>query len=227
MSTDVVSFEAGQKLDGRVICGAKTQAGHPCKRNPARGRTRCKKHGGATPRGLALPQTKHGKFSDHMPTRLLANYEAALSDPNLLSVREEMAALTARQAELLSNLDAAAGPAIWREAVKSWRAFTRARVSGDVEGMHGAAADLDAILLGRVDWSVWAELRDTFEGRRRLAETERKLLEAHSATMTADQALLVVASLTDAVREHVKDQRARSAIADAIERAIGQSEIRI
>ena len=43
-------------------------------------------HGGTTPRGLALPQTRTGRFSKDLPTRLLANYQAAPADPEMLAL---------------------------------------------------------------------------------------------------------------------------------------------
>jgi hypothetical protein len=44
-------------------CGAKTRAGTPCERFPVPGRTRCKLHGGASPRGVAHPRFQHGVYS--------------------------------------------------------------------------------------------------------------------------------------------------------------------
>ena len=35
-----------------TICGAKTRSGGPCQQHPIRGGTRCRMHGGATPRAL-------------------------------------------------------------------------------------------------------------------------------------------------------------------------------
>ncbi|WP_454921385.1 HGGxSTG domain-containing protein [Actinomyces naeslundii] len=36
-----------------TICGAKTRSGKPCQQHPIRGGTRCRMHGGSTPRALA------------------------------------------------------------------------------------------------------------------------------------------------------------------------------
>jgi hypothetical protein len=52
------------------ICGAKTRAGHPCKR-PAGwgtdhvGSGRCRMHGGASVKGVEHPNFKHGRRSKH------------------------------------------------------------------------------------------------------------------------------------------------------------------
>jgi hypothetical protein len=41
-----------------------------------KGRSVCYHHGGTTPTGLASPNTKHGRYSDHMPPPLAARHEA-------------------------------------------------------------------------------------------------------------------------------------------------------
>ncbi|WBL18504.1 HGGxSTG domain-containing protein [Citricoccus sp. NR2] len=42
-------FAAGQTVNGRTICGARKKNGEPCGAHPARGATRCRRHGGASP----------------------------------------------------------------------------------------------------------------------------------------------------------------------------------
>ena len=53
-------------------CGAKTRAGSPCKRRPARGRTRCRLHGGASRRWWNHPRFKHGKYSKYSANRIIS-----------------------------------------------------------------------------------------------------------------------------------------------------------
>ena len=60
----------GPLWDGKR-CGAKTRAGHPCKKAALKGRERCRNHGGAStgPRTeegrarIAAAQTKHGRLT--------------------------------------------------------------------------------------------------------------------------------------------------------------------
>ena len=88
---------------GRV-CGAKTRQGNPCQRSPARGRTRCRLHGGATPRGRASPHFKTGKYSSLLPDRLIGRYEEGQAAADLRSLRSEIALLQVRIIELLGQL---------------------------------------------------------------------------------------------------------------------------
>jgi hypothetical protein len=95
-------------------CGAKTRNGPPCRRPPLAGRTRCRLHGGASLAGIASPHFKHGRRSRYLrelPGVLKTGYKAALNDPDLLSLKEEVALLTARMIQLLGRLERADGPA--------------------------------------------------------------------------------------------------------------------
>src|SRR4051794_12837534 len=79
---------------------------------------RCRLHGGLTPRGLANVNTRTGRYSRDLPTRVLARYESALADPELLSVRDDVALLQGaitdvmaevKEAETSPDLDAILG----------------------------------------------------------------------------------------------------------------------
>jgi hypothetical protein len=97
----------GAAPGGRQLCGAKTRGGGTCRKPPLAGRTRCRLHGGATPVGIGSPHWKHGKRSrylKHLPQVMEAGQKAALGDPELLSLKDELALLSARIAELLSSL---------------------------------------------------------------------------------------------------------------------------
>ena len=82
------------------LCGAKTRQGTPCARRPARGRKRCRLHGGATPRGRASPHFKTGEYSKFLPDRVIGRYEAAETDLHLRSLRQDIAILQVRIREL-------------------------------------------------------------------------------------------------------------------------------
>lgn len=64
-------------------------------------------HGGSTPRGMALPQTKHGRYSKDLPTRLLSRYEEAVSDPELLNLSAEIALIDAMTRDVMESLEIA------------------------------------------------------------------------------------------------------------------------
>jgi len=69
-----------------------------------RGRTVCLAHGGRTPRGAASPHFKTGRYSRSLPGHLVADYERALHDPKLLSLRNEIAVNEAMLVTVLQQL---------------------------------------------------------------------------------------------------------------------------
>lgn len=205
-------------------CKAKSKTtGKRCRQRPAPGFDVCRVHGGATPRGLASPNLKHGRFSKSLPARLMASYEAALEDPTLLSTRGDIAVLVARQEDLLQRVDSGEAGLLWRQAREEWKEFKTALAAGDQPTSRAAMAQLDELLgRGAADYAAWHELARVTEQIRRLRETERKLLEAHQATMTAEQLGLLIGALTHAVRSHVRDARVLDAIGRDIERLVAQ-----
>jgi hypothetical protein len=55
-------------------CGAKTRQGGRCRNRPMINRQRCRMHGGASPRGLASPHFKHGRYTRDWLTLLVGWY---------------------------------------------------------------------------------------------------------------------------------------------------------
>ena len=86
-------------------CRAKAKgSGQRCNR-PARANGVCYIHGGASPAGLAHPSTKTGRYSKHLPTRLLAQFGASLVDPDLLNLRSEIALVDTSIADVIGQHD--------------------------------------------------------------------------------------------------------------------------
>lgn len=86
------------------------RSGARCKKAAMKGRTVCRAHGGATPRGIASPHLQHGRWSKDLPTQLARRYEAAVEDPDLLSLRDEIALVDTQISVLLAISDVASAP---------------------------------------------------------------------------------------------------------------------
>src|SRR3712207_2291629 len=114
-------------------CGAKTRDGDPCKNAPVTGRTRCRMHGGKQPVGIARHGTTHGKYSAHLPTRMLATYEQAKADPELLALRDEIALADSRLTELLAQVDTGESGATWKATFNALQDFKRANQRKDAD----------------------------------------------------------------------------------------------
>lgn len=206
-------YASGQVVDGRAICGAKTRSGKPCMQRPVTDRTRCRMHGGASPRGLAHPSTTHGRFSKDLPTRLLADYEAARTDPDLVAVREELAVLAARELDLMRTVDSGESGQLWATLRAGWEQYEKAVAARDADAMGAALRTIGATIeRGASDRAVWNELRDTMEARRRLAETERRRLVDLRQMITSERAMLLMTGLVASVQRHIEDRDALARI---------------
>lgn len=213
--------------ENRQRCGAKTRSGKPCRQWAVAGRDRCRMHGGTAPRGLAHPSTQHGRFSKDLPTRLAADYEAALRDPELLALREEMALVQAREADLVRRVSTAEAGASWETARKAMAQFRAAQRADDAISAAAALRTLETALGdGAEDYAAWDELLKTIEARRKLADTERRRLEALEQSFNRQQGLLLVGALQDAVRRHVTDQGTLSAIGIELGRILANGSVR-
>ena len=73
----------------------------PCRAKVMLGRTTCYHHGGKSLVGPAVNTYRSGRHSRYLPVRMAAKYQEAEHDPELLSLRDEIALVDARLADLL------------------------------------------------------------------------------------------------------------------------------
>jgi hypothetical protein len=206
-------------------CTAKSkQSGEQCKRHASIGRTVCAIHGGKIPRGHALPQTTHGRYSKHLPTRMLANYVQSRDDPEMLALSNEIALIDSRTLDLLNRVDSGESGAIWRDLQATYKELREANQAGDVATARQLLLDLGSLITkGHADYAAWVDVRLLIEQRRKLVESERKRLVDMQQMITAEQAMLLISRLHDTVMRHVDDPGARAAIADDLGRLTLQS----
>lgn len=178
---------------------------HPCTQ-PALENGRCYWHGGASLKGIAHPNFKHGGNSKYMPARLLERYQRSLDDPNLIELRDQMALLDARLSDLLTRVDHGEAATHWAEMRKAWKAYRRALAGGKDEKIAEAFRALeDAIEEGYLDSAAWTEVREILEQRRKLADTERRRIVDLKLMVPVEEATAAIAAMTRAFREEVKD----------------------
>lgn len=196
----------------RRICGAKTRSGKPCQNRPmANGR--CRMHGGSTPNGFGLPQTKTGRYSKYLPGRMLEHYADAINDPELLNLRQEIALAEARITDLLSRVDSGESGELWQETREAWNRFREAHYAGLTDDEMEAVDELDYLLRrGQADYAVWHEVMVMIEQRRKLVESERRRLVDMQQMITAEQAMALVSAIIDTVRRNVSDRDTLAAI---------------
>jgi hypothetical protein len=195
-------------------CEARSkQTGERCRRHATPGRAVCYYHGGRTPRGFGLPHTKTGWHSRDLPTRLGARYEEAQQDPTLVELRDELALLDARIADVLQRVDTGESGEIWERLHTEMAAFTTAERARDAKTMAQHLQTMRHLIQhGLGDSAAWGEVYTLIEHRRRVADSERRRLVDLHQMLSVEQAMLLVAQLAAIVRTHVQDRQVLAAI---------------
>lgn len=205
------------------ICGAKlrNKPGRFCQKPPADGRTRCRLHGGETPRGIASPHFRTGYMSSQLPARLMARMEAAMNDENLQSLRKDIAFVSARIDDTLQRLiDDHEAQTLWQKLLLLRDEFNTA--TSDQQRGQLVMQMFELIALAEKELAVFDEAHKLIDQRADLIkkETERQLKLSQNVTM--DQVTVYFRSLTTAVRMHV-DQTTLGLIYDEFERINNRS----
>ena len=185
-------------------CTAHKRDGSLCRQAAVRHRTKCRLHGGKTLVGAASGQYRHGRYSKVLPVRLAAKYHEALHNPQLLSVRDDIAACESRLADLFSRVDSGESGATWEALGTAHRAFEGAMAGGDTAAMGTALATMRSLIqAGRADYEAWADIHQTWETRCKLTMTETKTLVAMQHMISAQQLDVYLGVLTDALQNAI------------------------
>lgn len=212
----------------------------PCARN-ANETGRCIIHGGASPRGVAHYNHQGKGTSVVLPTRMLQDYERARTNPDRLSLEDEIAELRAMKADCWRQLEQNAGMAVadvkaavaalskaYDQALVAQRS-TNAEKFAEALGQMGDARDALKVAMGPVaameaakaqvaDLNIKVEKLLRAENNRNFDERGMISLE----TALADRHALVMMFL-GAVMKHVGD----GATQKAIRRTVGNEYARL
>jgi hypothetical protein len=162
-------------------CAHNRPDGTFCERWPLNGKKRCKRHGGAAPVGVQNGRWVTGRYSKYLPPRLQERYQFALSDPTMLSVRDDIALLDARLEDLLRRADTGEAGKIWQRLKQQKAEMLQARSRKDPEGVQAALQSIMVLIdHGFGDHLTWEDIRSTVLDRNRLVRSEsRRLVDAH------------------------------------------------
>lgn len=132
---------------------------------------------------------------------------ASMKDPNVISVRSELGLVDARIMDLVKDLAVAQYSNSWHSTLTDELVRLRLELSGqeiDVENALLAIDDAETALAQRdADAQAWSSILDAIETRRKLVDTERRLLEAHQASVDVNQMRAILLHVLTAMREHV------------------------
>lgn len=93
----------------------------------------------------------------------------------------------------------------------------------DIALIDSRIGELVATLVDTPSPDTWEAITELTEQRRKLVETERKRLVDMQQMITAEQAAVLVAALTDAVRRHVHDADTLAKISAEFDHILGHT----
>jgi hypothetical protein len=213
-----------EPIPGR--CGAKlkftgTGPENPlkyCKNWPSKkfGGDRCQKCGaGVKNSGIANASFKHGSYSKHLPTRMQADVQDALNDPELISLRGAIAVTKSREIDLFKRVDTGEAGAIWRSLQSINKDFQKARAAADPVKMQECLEEQSRLIgKGLSDSAAWSEIHQTIEQRRKLVDSELKRVQALQIYVDASQVQTMMVAFIQQLNEvfETKEQRSKAMI---------------
>jgi predicted Zn-dependent protease len=180
-----------------------------------------------TPRGDDLPQTTHGRYSKHIPTRIVKDYEGVVDDPDRLNVDHEIGLVTARLMDVLKRVDSGESGRLWATLRATYDEAQEAQRMGEQDRARALLRDVGVLIKqGQGDWAAWDEAMRLADRRVKYVEAETRRQDKMRQYVTEDQARLFYRALIMAVREHVPDNGTRTAIMDTIAQITGEREPR-
>jgi hypothetical protein len=217
-------ISSGKPHDRQRACGAKTRSGGTC-RQPAMPNGRCRLHGGKTPGGVASPHFRHGRYSKYLPKHLQADDRRVRSDPELVSVRDELALIALRKLELVKRLSRPLPP--WNRAVAAFRDYESALESGNAERVAESLEALRLVLTEGADAHAayertWNQLRELVQEKGKLSQVESKRMAVVAGYVSVTQLVAVLTAVLSEVKERVRDRVALQAIQNRVDQLMGE-----
>lgn len=177
-------------------------------------------HGGKSPRGLASPNYRHGRYSRSLPTGLLERYQAAVIDPELLNLTEDIGAMDAILSQVAGRLASGETGQWIQQLVAKRERIIDLFDSGQTLRAHEELGKLFRIIDdGATQSAAEKEFAALLDKRRKLVESERKRRVEMGALVTVEEAMLMISTFIETVKLHVRDNNTLIAIAEDFERA--------
>ena len=187
---------ANASLNGWRCASMAKQTRQRCVNVAEVGMLGCKTHGGAQLTAAASPQYRDGSRSQALPLRLQAQYQAAMQDPDLLSLRQDLGVLELRVTELLGRLDTGESSATWQQVQDLGAKVASALEDGNPAAATKYLAQLQEVTGAAVAGSeAWQELRAVLRDRATLATLEQKRLLEVQGTVPVEAFLAMLGHL--------------------------------
>lgn len=189
--------------------------GQRCRQPVRAGWTVCKYHGAGSPDAPAGRPPVTGTYSKHLPTRYVQDFDEYMHDPNLLSMRKEMALLDVRMGELLQKLETSDSPMAWNKIAVAAAILDKIIDTGKFDELDNVSNVLHtAMTAHKDDRETWGEIAGVIDNRRKVADVERRRIEAAKKYLTLQEANTMLAYFVNSVMKHVSSPTERSRISE-------------
>jgi len=208
-----------------IKCKGKSRRdGHPCKNLAVTGREYCRMHGGKIPVGIANPAYRHGnqsKYPAGLPARYRDTFLASLEDQNYLMLHSDIALTRAREEELLGQLDQIPSDERISTILSRLNALRfKCKELDYTEIIPGLDKVTEELITVQGQASIWKLIQENSEHKRKLAETERKRIDASASVLRANEALAFVQGVLMDIKTHVTDQDVLNRLVMAIQQRL-------
>ncbi len=169
-----------------------------CQKYCVPGYARCEDHGGPSPkRGYYGRGTLVTGAASQFPlTRLAAKYNQMMKDGRVLSNRQTIDVVDTRITQLLERVDVQDAPDRMKRLVELWGEYAAHLDSGHSVEASLARKSIEAEFEQAYhDYMAWEQIFTALDVRRKMVESEVKVLTAIKAIITAEDAYDLVAKL--------------------------------
>lgn len=193
-----------ERSENCAQCGADLH----CRKYCVPGYNRCEDHGGPSPkrnfygRGTIVS----GASSQFPITRLAARYNKMMTDGRVLSNRQAIDVLDTRIVQLLERVDVNDAPDRMKRLVELWNEYTDNLDNGRSAEAHAGRKQIEAEFEKAYhDYMAWEQMFTALDYRRKMVESEVKVLTAIKAIITVEDARNLQAQLLAAVMRVIGD----------------------
>lgn len=179
--------------------------------------------------GVASPAFRGAGYSQVLPERLVQKFEENVGSADALSLHEEIALLRTRTQELTESLRNPVGGAVsgehWGKLKAAWGAFAEAMTAGRIEDAQALSAEIGGLIHGGAESSdVWGEIGETVDKISLVSYREARRIADLDQTMTANQAITLLATIMRSIRTHVSDHLALQRISEDVAILLNKGE---
>lgn len=194
---------------------------------------RCEKHGGKINPLNAEGNRKTPKFLEYMPKDMLPRLERFLNDPDILSLREDIAITNVTISELLEGLGSVSEYTLKKTEEKaddvldyiSYIDLTDEEIDQEVayKLMSNLANSVKKLALKQ---RTGSEIKAAQDHKRKLVEAEHRMTIQATAQIPAEKAfalvLLLVKTIAEHSRDYIEDAQIRSRYLKAVSRSVSE-----